>query len=244
MEPKYPTYTVYRHLVLANGKSYIGQTRQNPLDRWKEGAGYVGCKYFYQAIKKYGWDNMLHIILGFAYTAAQADAMERYYIKKYKSNDPDYGYNLTSGGVGAPNRKCTEETRKKRSDAIKGRSMSEEARQKISDALKGRPSPNKGKPMSDDEKEKRRQGNKRHWANHPNPNLGKPMSEQQKKKISQANKKPIQCVETGNIYPGTPDAAESVHTKNRGNITRACKCGGVAYGFHWRYANKDDIQDN
>ena len=43
---------------------------------------------------------MDHYILDFAYTKEQADAYERYYIKKYKSNDPARGYNLTKGGKG------------------------------------------------------------------------------------------------------------------------------------------------
>lgn len=50
-------YTIYMHRNKINGKSYIGQTFQKPEERWKNGAGYKSCTYFYAAIQKYGWNN-------------------------------------------------------------------------------------------------------------------------------------------------------------------------------------------
>ena len=56
-------YTVYMHKNKINGKVYIGITYQNVKYRWrKNGEGYKKQK-FYNAIKKYGWDNFEHIIL-------------------------------------------------------------------------------------------------------------------------------------------------------------------------------------
>lgn len=47
-------FTIYMHKNKINKKVYIGQTIQEPKDRWKNGAGYKTCTKFYNAIKKYG----------------------------------------------------------------------------------------------------------------------------------------------------------------------------------------------
>lgn len=57
-------YCIYKHTNLINGKVYIGQTCQSPEKRFgKNGNGYRGCRYFYNAIECYGWDNFEHEIL-------------------------------------------------------------------------------------------------------------------------------------------------------------------------------------
>ena len=57
------TYCVYMH-TSPSGKAYIGITCQTPEYRWgKEGKGYVNCVAFFNAILKYGWDNIGHQIL-------------------------------------------------------------------------------------------------------------------------------------------------------------------------------------
>lgn len=92
-------YTIYLHRNIINNKVYIGQTCQKPKDRWKNGAGYATCKYFYSAIQKYGWDNFEHIILEQQEcTQDVANEIEKYYIEKYDSTNPQKGYNITKGG--------------------------------------------------------------------------------------------------------------------------------------------------
>lgn len=82
------TYCVYKH-VLPNNKIYIGITKQNPLLRWKNGHGYKHCNYFYNAILKYGWLNVHHEILRDNLTVEEANNLEKYYIKYYRSYDKE-----------------------------------------------------------------------------------------------------------------------------------------------------------
>lgn len=35
-------YTVYKHTNIINKKVYIGITKQNPIERWRNGEGYKG----------------------------------------------------------------------------------------------------------------------------------------------------------------------------------------------------------
>lgn len=91
-------YCIYLHRNKINGKVYIGQTCQKPEKRWNYGHGYKNCPRFYSAIVSYGWSNFEHIILENNLTSNEANEKEQYYIKKYNSQNPDLGYNLTEGG--------------------------------------------------------------------------------------------------------------------------------------------------
>ena len=89
-------YSVYE-LLFPNNKRYIGITRQDPKKRWGHGSGYIG-QMVYNPIKKYGWDNITHNILFTNMTREEACQKEKELIKKYKTTDMRYGYNLGEGG--------------------------------------------------------------------------------------------------------------------------------------------------
>ena len=149
------TYTLYRHVNKENNKIYIGITKTSPQKRWNKGNGYKRSVYFYSAIKKYGWDGFEHEVLLRGLTKEQAELKEIEFIKYYKSNFRDFGYNLNNGGncVGT----LSESTRHKMSLAkkgkytginnpnygkhpiLKGSPCSEETKNKISEAKKGKP---------------------------------------------------------------------------------------------------------
>ena len=66
-----------------NGKKYVGQTSQTLNTRAKRGEGYVSSPAVYNAIKKYGWDNL--IIETFPCSSKQEmNELEQYYIKSRK----------------------------------------------------------------------------------------------------------------------------------------------------------------
>lgn len=131
-------WCVYVHTNKINGKKYVGITSRKPEDRWDYGCGYRGQVYFYRAIQKYGWDNFRHEVLLTNETKEYACAAEKCLIKAYASNNPKYGYNLSSGGEGgAAGIPWSEERRKALSDKFKGRKLSDEWRAKISEAKTG-----------------------------------------------------------------------------------------------------------
>ena len=151
-------YTVYQHKNKINGKVYIGITSQKPEQRWRNGEGYKSSPHFYSAIQKYGWDNFEHNILFVELTKEQACLKEQELIKEFNSMNREYGYNSTSGGdifvmneetkqkisqalIGNQNNlghSCSEEKKKKISEAQKGREFTEEHKQKLSEAAKNR----------------------------------------------------------------------------------------------------------
>lgn len=135
------TYTLYMHTA-PNNKHYIGITSQDVKKRWRGGKGYKQNYYFYKAIKKYKWENMEHKILFENLSKEQAEKLEKEYIKRYKSNISEFGYNIESGGLIAPQSlKSREKSSKTKKNSIpwnKGKKMSIELRKKLSEIKKGK----------------------------------------------------------------------------------------------------------
>lgn len=90
------TYYIYRHIA-PNGKSYIGKTK-DPSKRYKKGNGYRKCPKFWEAIKKFGWENMQHEILATTNDDREARGLEKRMIKKYDT--VNNGYNSCNGIIG------------------------------------------------------------------------------------------------------------------------------------------------
>ena len=141
-------YTIYVHKNKINGKCYVGMTKNDsPKNRWRYGYGYCHQPKFYNAIKKYGWDNFEHNIICHC-LKEDVDRLEKYYIQKYDSINN--GYNLDSGGCKM--KTLSEATKlkisKHNAKFWKGKHLSEETRRKLSEVRTGKISPKKGKPYS------------------------------------------------------------------------------------------------
>ena len=105
-------FCVYEHLF-PNGKRYIGITSKNPKARWENGAGYDKERQpvVYNAIQKYGWNNIEHNILFTDLTEEEAKEKEKELIKEYHTfiyDETPMGYNMTLGGEGALGHKGSE----------------------------------------------------------------------------------------------------------------------------------------
>lgn len=175
---------VYVH-VAPNGKRYVGKTCQTKEQRWRNGAGYRHCPLFYKAIQKFGWENFEHNILADHLTEEEAEILEKQYVEAYQSNNPEYGYNLTSGGEKGF---CHSDVVKQKIHNSKlGHEVSEECRRKVSEtkrkrygmglyddamkaaleARKGKPPVNKGKKMDAEFSKKVSEGLRRWREEHP-----------------------------------------------------------------------------
>ena len=248
------TWTVYRHINKINGKSYIGITCQRwERSRWGyNGHGYnqYGQKKFWNAIKKYGWDNFDHEILEKNIpTPEEANEREKYWIEQFDSFKN--GYNATIGGSGATGHKVNEKARRKMGEANIGskhhtQKHSEETRKLISERHKGKHLSSrtefkkghlswlKGKPMLPHVKEALRQAN-----------LGKTPYNKGKFGGENILSKPIvQYDLEGNFIKKWPSAHEihEIYGCDRSSIARCCRGEyKQLIGFVWFYEDNIDL---
>ena len=215
-------YKVYVHINKINNKIYIGQTC-NDFKRRCGGNGnnYKHSAHFYNAIKKYGWDNFDHIVLIDGISLDVANIIEEELIKKYNSMNNKLGYNMIAGGN---NRKMRQESIDKRAE--KNRHPSQETLRKMSLASKGR----KHTPEQIEKIRKSNIGKKRSLEARRKMSIAKKnMSEETRKKISEAGKGRKQSLKqrqlssirfTGNKYRAKPVAQYDLD----GKFIKAWEC--------------------
>ena len=93
-------YKIYCH-IFPNGKRYFGQTKRDLEERFgKNGSKYKDCPLLWNAIQKYKWENIQHVLIKDGLTQEEANLYEQAYIKSYRTYDERYGYNLALGGAG------------------------------------------------------------------------------------------------------------------------------------------------
>lgn len=127
--------TIYILKNKINNKIYIGQTWKTLKNRFNSGHGYSKCCHIGNAIKKYGKNQFYYETLVFCSTQKIADYWETYFITKYNSADKKIGYNLKSGGS---NGRHSDESKKKNSDAHKGKKSSLETLKRMSASMLGK----------------------------------------------------------------------------------------------------------
>ena len=167
--------SIYKITNTRNGKAYIGQTVQDAVkDRIHQhlNGGPRGSQLVKRAIEKYGKNAFTYEILHDGIIPEFLDVLECEAIENFNTLAPN-GYNLTTGGGGGS---LSEETKKKISEANKGKTFSPETKKKISEA-------NKGRKHSEETRRKNSEAKK--GKNHPN--YGKKRTEETKKKISKNN---------------------------------------------------------
>lgn len=218
-------YQVYKHTNKTNGKVYIGITSWDWQRRWKN--NYNGSPHMKLAIKKYGLDGFYHEVLFEHLTKEEAQQKEIELIAEYKSNDPDFGYNLSSGGESHNGCKGmhyqTEESKAKISATHKGKVISQEVRNKMSNSHKGK----HGKPTWLNTQEQIESSRQRMIGN----------NYYRLRKIEQTT--PVISIDAnGNItkYNSIKEAATAMNTSTT-SIYRACsKKRKTCKGLVWEYA--------
>lgn len=185
-------YYIYLIVNKVNFKTYVGQRKSNK--KWNEDPYMGSGKLIKLAQKKYGMENFEKFLIQYCSTKEETDAAEKFWIAEYRSRGKAQ-YNIADGGQGGCGKR-SEETKRKISEAHKGKKMSEEHRRKLSEVRKGKPTGSKGKHWKLSEETKRKiseanKGKKRseEWKRkQTEAKKGKPKSEETKKKLSEANK--------------------------------------------------------
>ena len=158
------TYMVTNNI---NGKVYVGSHSWSGegLDPNYYGSGIA----ITAAVKKYGKENFQVEVLYYYDSVEECRKDEERILTEYNVRDCPHSYNCKNAAIGwDKGLKHSEATKRKMSQAQKGKTLSEEHKQKIAKSMTGENNPNYGKKIT--------------------PNYGKKFSEEHKQKISQANK--------------------------------------------------------
>ena len=248
-------WKVYMHVVpkelsgYSYDKYYIGITQQRLTKRWQHGAGYVQCVLFYNAIKKYGWDNMEHLVIADNLSEQEAKDMEIELINKYSSNDKVHGYNITIGGDGWAGMKMSEEQKQ---------ILREKALERFSD-----PSyihPNKGKPISEEQKLNLSKKALERYANGMNSPFYQKKHKMESIEKMRGKREGVSGSKNGRArkvdqftldgeyittFDTIKDALECVGGKCRNGIMGACNGRYTSsYGFIWKYSEDIDNKNS
>lgn len=125
---------IYEIFNMVNGKSYIGQSTNitQRLSKHKSELRHNKHQnlHLQNAWNKHGEHSFLFNILEYC-NIDELDDIERYYINIWNLTNNQYGYNVESGGN--LNKTLSTETKRKISEAHKGKTPSEETRKKLSD---------------------------------------------------------------------------------------------------------------
>lgn len=230
-------------------KYYVGITSRNVNDRWRNGKGYIYNDHFYRAIKKYGWDNMVHEVIAENLTKEEVCDFEKRLIKELKANDYNYGYNISAGGEG-----CTGLSGEKNPNY--GRKWSNEQRKRMSEyRLKHPP------VITEEGKRKRAEFTRKRWENpeyrasmsginapcygrtgEKHPMYGKHGKEH-------GGSKKVVCLNTNEVFMSAMEASKSKKA-NYSKLCMVCRgerktCGKDLNGqpLHWKYY-EDYIEEN
>jgi len=99
---------IYSAVCRTNNKGYIGQTTQEPEERWRQHRQDATArkqtngvtKRFHFALHEHGESTFEFRVIDNASSRHELNEKERYWVAHYQYDNPAYGYNSTSGGAG------------------------------------------------------------------------------------------------------------------------------------------------
>ena len=237
-------YSVYVHINKLNEKKYVGITSRDVNIRWANGHGYSDRLPIGRAIRKYGWNNFIHLILYSDLSEDKAKEIEKEFIAKWKTQDPEFGYNVCAGGDGVKGWKPSEETRRKISESAKkrvgelnpnyGHRWTPEMRAAASIRQRRENlSAETLRRMSEAAKER----NKKYGANFQ----GKHHSDETKRRLSEAKSRAVKMYDLdGNYIRDFPSIKKAAEITNGSKVGISNCCRGVTKtsgGYVWKYSD-------
>lgn len=208
--------------------------------------GYDSCTVLWKAIQKYGVENIQQeILFENDMTDEYASRLEQICILLFKTNcnkfyNPKFGYNLTDGGEGLSGWHPDEERLRvlreqlfKFAEQRKGTHPSEETRKKQSEAKKGKP----GHPMTEEQRKKLSLANSNTTMSDETRKRRAKAYEEKKKPIVATNKQTGEKI----IFDSMKDVARFFNVGSP-TVTRWCKKlrkPSVNYEFDYLSANND-----
>lgn len=241
---------IYKITNEVNGKVYIGQSNDIKT-RWNHEHGGKSTKNISlkKDIEKFGLENFKYEILIEEIDLNKRNLLEKEFIKKYNSINPELGYNVSTGGN--CNYTHSEEWKKKQSLRLKKyykenpNWLTEERREKFKEAGKYKRTEEwkkqvsirrKGCKHSEETKKKISLINKKRIerGDENNPFFDKEKHKKIIKLASEAKYKKVKCVETGEVFSSVKEAKEKY---GKGiHISDCCnKIRKIAAGYHWEW---------
>jgi len=183
---------IYKITNTINQKVYIGQTK-DPKRRWYSHRTTANKKPKYVinlAMNKYGLENFIFEVIASCFDQEAANESEEIIINQYQSKNPEFGYNIQSGGKVVSGWHHTEKSKLKCSETHSSPELLEihqEAGQKLLEwrEQNGHPKPHLGKKFSDNHKNKLSESHKGQTC----PMKGRKHSEETKQKMRLAKQK-------------------------------------------------------
>ena len=223
---------IYCH-IFPDKKKYFGMTQQLPKKRWMKGSGYKNQKNVYSAIQKFGWQNIEHIVLYEDIPYEQGRKIERFLIRFFKTNNPEYGYNIKEGDNKTP----MAESSKIKLSGLRKQFYQEHPELKSILGFK------KGSHHKEESKRKTSESMKKYCQEHPE--RAKRHSEMlrgRKKPFKECPKrcKKIICTDTGIIYNSLKEVTEKLGIPQP-QISH-CLRGDfhTTHGLHFEYYNEKE----
>lgn len=215
----------------------------NPNKRWRNGREYRRNVLFTRAISKYSWDGFYHIVVFKGLPKHIACREEQLLIRRYRKQGRCY--NISNGGEGVE--AVSEETKIKISNSCKGKRMGDnnpmrhltkEQREFHSNKMKETWRNNK------DMLDKIRKGIQKAKIEGRLKGNTSPPTDSVREKIALAHMKPVICLSLSNIfikeYKSISEANMEFNiSKKSSTISRACKRNSTAFGFKWKFKDKE-----
>ena len=256
---------IYITTNLINGRRYVRQKIfSDKKTHTKSWVNYLGSGTILKlAIAKDGEENFSREIVYISYNAEDLNKAEKQYTDFFNAKDSEDWYNLAGGGdvrAGKDNpnygKPVSKETREKLRQVHLGRKNTPEHNEHIRQAKLGEKNPmyrkhswNKGKTMSQEQREKVSQSRKGKCVGKDNPNYGKHLSEETRQKMSESLKKvqakglshhnhsAVKCIETQEVFESVKKATEEKYIFN---ISRAVNKNLTAGRYHWKYISDEE----